>query len=102
MKIFAITDLKHGWLPWCIAVGCVLRDLFPDPDAVLFLTHVTQKEFEAEFNALLQEFLVGTEIQMGSLVSARTKEAVVRRICYRRKNGTLALSPPGRVMMRTG
>ena len=52
--MYAITDLKHGWLTWCIAVGCILRDLFPDPDAVLFLTLVTQKEFVAEFNALIQ------------------------------------------------
>ena len=63
MKMYAITDLKHGWLTWCIAVGCILRDRFLDPDAVLFLTCVTQNEFVAEFNALIQESLVGTEIQ---------------------------------------
>ena len=63
----AITDLKHGWLTRCIAVGCILRDLFPDTDAVLFLTGITQREFVAKFNALLQESLVGNEIQTGSL-----------------------------------
>ena len=42
---------------------------------------------------------MGTEIQTGGLSSARTREAVARGICYRRKDGTLALSPPSRVMM---
>ena len=96
--MYAIADLKHGWLTWVIAVGCILRDLFPDPDAILFLTHVNQKEFVAEFNAIIQEALVGTEIQTGSLSSARTREAVGSCIRYRRRNGTLALSPPSRVM----
>ena len=41
MQMYAITDLKHGWLTWVIAVGCMLRDLFPDPDAKLFLTPVS-------------------------------------------------------------
>ena len=68
------------------------------PDATLFLTRVNQKDFVAEFNAIIQEALVGTEIQTGSLSSARTREAVASCIRYRRKNGTLALSPPSRVM----
>ena len=55
----------------------------------------------AEFNALIQEALVGTEIQTEGLASALTREAVARGICYRGKDGTLALSPPGRVMMLT-
>ena len=101
MQMSAVTNLKHGWLTWCIVVGCILHDLFPDPDAILFLTRVTQKEFMAEFNALIQEALVGTEIQTTGLASARTREAVARGIRYRRKDGTLALSPPGRVMMLT-
>ena len=77
----------------------MLRDLFPDPDAILFLTRVTQKEFVAEFNAIVQEALVGTEIQTGSLSSARTREAVERGIRHKRKDRTLALSQPSRVMM---
>ena len=82
LKIHAITDLKHCWLTGCIAVGCILGNLFPDPDPILYLTRVNQKEFVAEFNALLQESLVGTEIQTGGLASARTREAVARGIGY--------------------
>ena len=72
----------------------MLRDLFPDPDAALFLTRVMQREFVAEFNALLS--LIGMD---SGLTSAWTREAVARGIRYRMKDGTLAISPPGRVMM---
>ena len=53
----------------------------------------------AEFNALLQELLVGTEIQTSDLESARTREKVVRCIRYKRKDRTLVVKPPGRVKM---
>ena len=99
LRIYAIADIKHGWLIWCVTVGCMLRDMFPDPDSVLFLTRVTQREFMAEFNALLQESFVGTEIQTEGLKTARTREAIARGIRYRRKNATLAVKPPGRVMI---
>ena len=82
MKTYTITDLKHGWLTWVITVGCVLCDLFPDPDAILFLTHISQKDFVAEFNIIIQEALVGTEIQRRSLSPARTREAVASYIRY--------------------
>ena len=77
----------------------MLRDLFSDPHAALFLTIVTQWEFVTEVNALLKESLIGTEIQTAGLTSAQTREAVARGIRYRKKDGTLAISPPGRVMM---
>ena len=94
MQMYAFTDLKQGWLTWVIAVGC----MFPDPETILFLTCVNQKEFVAEFNAIIQEALVGTEIQTGNLSSAQTREAVARCIRYGKRDGTLALSPPSRVM----
>ena len=76
MRMYALADLKHGWITWIMTVACILRDLFPDPDSILFLTCVTQKDFMVEFNAIIHEALVGTEIQTGSLSSARTRENV--------------------------
>ena len=59
-------------------VGCLLRDLFPDPEAALYLTGVTQREFVAEFNALLMESLIRTEIQSKDLASAGTREEIAK------------------------
>ena len=51
-------------------VGCIIRDIFPNPEVVLYLTGTDQREFVAEFNTLLVEALAGTEIQTGQLLSA--------------------------------
>ena len=82
-------------------MGCILRDMFPDPDSILFLTRVTQRDFVAEFNAFLQEALVGTELLMDEVKTAETREAVVGAIRYRKNNGALANVPPSRVMILT-
>ena len=55
----------------------------------------------AEFNALLQEVLVGTELLMDEVKTAETREAVVGAIRCRKSNGTLANAPPSRVMILT-
>ena len=101
LRVYAVADIKHGWLVWCITVGCILHDMFPDPDFILFLTRVTQRDFVAEFNAFLQEVLVRTELLMDGFKSAETREAVVGAIRYRKSNGALASTPPSRVMILT-
>ena len=74
-------------------VGCLLRDIFPDPEAALFRTGVGQKEFIAEFNILLLESLAGTEIQTGPLALARSREDVAKCIHYRTDTGPFPLAP---------
>ena len=82
---------KHGRIIWDVLVGCILRDIFPEPEAVLYLTGATQREFVSEFNTLLVEALAGTEIQMDPLSSAQSREDVARCISYRMATG--AISP---------
>ena len=55
MRVYAIADVKHGHVVWNVLVGCILRDIFPDPEAALHLTGANQREFVAEFNTLLVE-----------------------------------------------
>ena len=38
MQVYAIADVKHGHVVRNILVGCILRDIFPDPEATLYLT----------------------------------------------------------------
>lgn len=62
LRVYAVTDVKHGWITYKTSVGCLLSDLFQEPDANLHLTRVTQKQFVSAFNRLGLEVLVGTEV----------------------------------------
>ena len=55
----------------------------------------------AEFNSVLQEALVGTELLIDEVKTAETREAVAGAIRYRKSNGALANAPPSRVMILT-
>ena len=94
MQVYELADVKHGRIIWDVLAGCLLRDIFPDPEAALFLTGVTQREFVAEFNILLVEALAGAEIQTGPLSSARSREDVEKCIRFRTETGAISIGPP--------
>ena len=50
MQVYALAGEKHGRIVWDVLVGCILWDIFPEPEAVLYLTEATQREFVAEFD----------------------------------------------------
>ena len=101
MRVYAIADVKHGHVLWNTLVGCIIRDLFPDPEAALYLTGTDQREFVAEFNTLLVEALAGTEIQMNQLLSAQSRKDIAQCICYRTQTRAISSGPPSRVEVLT-
>ena len=42
IRCYALGDVKHGHLVWTTVLRCLLRDLFPDPESVLYLTGLNQ------------------------------------------------------------
>ena len=45
LRVYALADVKHGGIVWATVLGCLLRDLFRDPESALYLTGSTQAEF---------------------------------------------------------
>lgn len=84
LRMYAIGDIKHGWITYLVVVGCLLWNLFLDPDSILYLTGTNQRQFVGELNTLLLESLVGTEIDTTAMSSAVTREDVGGCIRYRR------------------
>ena len=82
-------------------MGAALGDLFPDPEATLYLTGTDQREFVAEFNTLLVEVLAGTEIQTGQLLSAQSRKDIAQCIRCRTQTRADSTGPPSRVEILT-
>ena len=92
-----IEDVKHGWIVWLSVLGCLLRDIFPDPEAVLYLTGTSQAEFVQGFSVFVLESLMGTEFHPTTFGKAQTREELLNSLRYRRSSGTLSERPPSRV-----
>ena len=97
MWVYVIADVKHGHVVWNTLVGCILRDILPDPEAALYLTGTNQREFVAEFNTLLVDALAGTEIQTDLILSAQSRKDIAQCIHYRMQTGAVSPRPPSRV-----
>ena len=41
LRVYALGGVKHRWIVWASVLGCLLRDMFPEPDAALYLTRTT-------------------------------------------------------------
>lgn len=67
-------DIKHCWMVYTTIMGCLLQELFPEPNAILYLMIMDQQQFVAEFNKLILEALVGTEVNYQNLGMASMRE----------------------------
>ena len=97
LRVYALGDLKHGWLVYTTIIGILIRGLFPDPESALYLCDATQEDFVRAFNVLIIEALVGTELHQNVLDTASTRETLLKSLRYRLGNGELSDTPPARV-----
>ena len=96
LRVYALGDVKHGWIVWSSVLG-LLRDIFPNPEAALYLTGTTQAEFIQGFSVFILESLMGTEAHSTTLSRAQTREDLLNSLRYRQSSGTLSERPPSRV-----
>ena len=82
LRVYALGDIKHCWIIWSCVLGCLLRDIFPDPEAALYLTGTTQAEFVQGFSVFVLESLVGIESYPTALSKAQTREELLNLLRY--------------------
>ena len=82
LRVYALGDIKPCWIIWSCVLGCLLRDIFPDPEAALYLTGTTQAEFVQGFSVFVLESLVGTESHPTALSKAQTREELLNSLRY--------------------
>ena len=49
LQVYCIGDVKHGHIVYNTIISILLRDLFPDPEAVCYATNTSQRRFTAWF-----------------------------------------------------
>ena len=80
MRVYALGDIKHGWLVYTTVIGLLLRDMFPDPESALYLCRGTQEEFVRAFNVFVVEALVGAELHPDVFANPSTRETLLKSL----------------------
>ena len=97
LQVYCIGDVKHGHIVYNTIISIFLRDLFPDPEAVCFVTNTSQMKFVSWFCEYTASVVTGTEIDYRALEVARTRVESMGSLRFRTDTGSLSDRSPDRV-----
>ena len=69
LKCYALGDIKFGFITYNVLAGLLLRDVFPDPDALCWYLQTDQLHASTWFLNWLLRSLEGVEVHQGVKVS---------------------------------
>ena len=62
LQVYALGDVKMGYLTYNVLISLLLRQLFPDPELVCRLSRCSPVSWIRWFNNLVRDTLVGTAV----------------------------------------
>jgi hypothetical protein len=96
-KVYAVADLKFGYMTYAILVSMLLRQMFPDPDICCKLSKVSQVEYVTWFARWIRDSIYGTAVYDQDMRSAETRFELMMSLKYRNSRGHLSVETPERV-----
>ena len=97
LQVYALMDIKHGYIVYNIVMAALMRDLFPDPEGVCYATFTSQRSFAAWFLEWIAAAITGTEVDYRALESSVSREESMRSLRTRDIDGVLTHKAPDRV-----
>lgn len=95
LKVYALGDLKFGYLTHIILLGVLIRDVFPDPEVVCAFTQCYQCDVVKWFCRLVRSTLRDVELHPNLVKTASSRRSLIN--CFRVRTGAggdYASSPP--------
>ena len=87
LQVYALSDLKLGYLCFVVLAGILLRDLFPDPDIVCQFIASDQIKAASWFSEFLIYSLSDIEVHEDTLRQAETREEMIKSMRFRPVQG---------------
>ena len=97
LQAYAIADLKFGHMTYNVLLGCLLREMFPDPDVCCKFSNVSQFDYSKWFCGWIIDVLQGTIVYRPPLQMADTREQLLLALRYRTFTGKPSADAPVRV-----
>ena len=97
LKVYALADIKFGFMTYHVLMSLLLRQLFPDPDIACRLSDVDQKQYVTWFSSWIRDALQGTVIADKEFARARNRHELMLSIKFRDSAGRLSDFSPERI-----
>ena len=102
LQVYGLGDIKFGYITMVVFMGILLRDFFPDPDAVCKQLRLYQDDATRWFCELIINSALNTEIDGDKAKESSTRESLIRSIRYRNEDGSRSTIPPASIQMLEG
>ena len=97
LKIYALGNLKFGYITHLVLAGVMLRNYFPDPDVICRFAQCFQAPIVKWFSDLIWVSLKNTEVDLDMIHCARNRKDLILSIRTRNSENELSPDAPGRV-----
>ena len=103
LQVYAIGNVKMGYLTYSVLISLLLRQLFPDPELVCRLSRCSPGSWVAWFNNLVRDTLVGTAVEaLPSAITSGSRSQLMETIKARNLGGGIPLEAPERIKFLAG
>ena len=99
LKVYCLGDVKFGHQATVLFLTILLRDMFPDPDIVLSFLRNDGHNVMKWFASWVADTLQNVELNPRASVAAKSRTELLYSLRFRRRNNTMADSPPARVVV---
>ena len=97
LQVYAVADIKFGHMTYHVLLSLLLRQLFPDPDIVCYISDIQQSQFVSWFCHWIRDALFGTAVHDIEFLAAYTRLDMALSIKYRDLYGKISNHTPERI-----
>ena len=97
LRIYALADLRFGYMAYTILTGILIADLCPDPEIVCYQLQMYQLEAVQWLLDWILQTLENLEVHQDAVYNARTRRELICALRYRYNSSSrLSSDPPPR------
>ena len=105
LQVYALGDIKMGYLTYNVLISLLIRQLFPDPELVCRLSRCSPDQWVRWFNLLVRDALVGVSIDdraLSGAIASGSRSQLMETLRVRDLEGCISLEAPTRIKFLAG
>ena len=100
LQVYAIANVKFGFITYNVLISLLMRQLFPDPDICCHMAGCMQEQWADWFFKWIRDTLIGTVVYDPDVSVAGTRRELMAALKYRQESdGRLSRYSPARVAL---
>ena len=97
LRVYAMGNIKFGFLTYNVLISLFLREMFPDPDIACYLSSCNQTDYISWFCVWIGQTLQNSAVFSPAVSVSVTRSDLLASLRYRTHRGLLSATPSDKV-----